>query len=85
MESMHGTILLSYILIGSPGRFFAVDMIKLMLIFVLLRYDIKTKDGKRPKDSHMGLARIPDMSVEILFRRRSNIISADPKLEPVYS
>jgi len=55
---------------GSPGRFFAVNMIKLMLIFVLLRYDVKSKDGKRPKDWHLGLALNPDLSAEILFRKR---------------
>jgi hypothetical protein len=54
----------------SPGRFFAVNLIKLTLIFVLLRYDVKFKDGQRPKDWHLGLARNPNLSAEVLFRKR---------------
>lgn len=50
----------------SPGRFFAVTLMKLMLAFLLLRYDIKTKDGVRPADINL----IPDVKAEILFRRR---------------
>jgi len=55
---------------SSPGRFFAVYLIKLMLIFVLLRYDLKSTDGKRPKDWYLGLALNPALSAEILFRKR---------------
>jgi len=54
----------------SPGRFFAVYLIKLMLIFVLLRYDLKSTDGKRPEDWYLGLALNPALSAEILFRKR---------------
>ena len=35
---------------SSPGRFFAVNEMKLMLAFTMLRYDVMAKDGKRPED-----------------------------------
>lgn len=55
---------------ANPGRFFAVIEMKLMLAFTLLRYDIKTKDGKRPPDRQFYWYVLPDMKAEILFRRR---------------
>jgi cytochrome P450 len=55
----------------SPGRFFAVNEVKLMLAFTLLKSDFKTKDGKRPGDSQFETYIIPDMKAEILFKRRS--------------
>jgi ent-kaurene oxidase len=57
---------------SSPGRFFAVNEIKLMLAFMILRYDIKTKDEKRPEDIKFAMHLIPDMKAEILFKKRSN-------------
>lgn len=56
---------------ASPGRFFAVNEMKLMLAFTLLRYDVKTKDGKRPKEMKFHAFFIPDMNAEILFKRRA--------------
>jgi cytochrome P450 len=54
-----------------PGRFFAVNEVKLMLAFILLRYDIKTETGKRPANWDFGIRSIPDMSAKILFKRRT--------------
>jgi hypothetical protein len=56
----------------SPGRFFAVNEMKLMLAFTLLRYDVRTKDGKRPEDMKFVSILIPDMKAEILFKKRGN-------------
>jgi len=53
-----------------PGRFFAVNELKVMLAFILLRYDVKTKDGTRPLDIRFQSRIIPNMSTQILFRRR---------------
>ena len=71
MDITHGTKTrdASY---ASPGRFFAVNEMKLMLAFTLVRYDVKTKDGKRPEDIKFLSILIPDMKAEILFKRRSN-------------
>ena len=56
---------------GSPGRFFAVNEIKLMLAFLLLRYDVKTVvDGVRPADMKFQITIIPDRKAKILFRKR---------------
>lgn len=54
----------------SPGRQFAVTVIKLMLAFILLQYDIKTKDGLRPARTKFVL--LPNMKAEILFRKRKD-------------
>ncbi len=56
---------------SSPGRFFAVNELKLMLAFTLLRYDVMTKDGKRPEATKFMNFLLPDMKAEILFKKRS--------------
>lgn len=57
---------------ASPGRFFAANVIKLMLAFTLLRFDVRTKDEKRPEDIKLASFLIPDRKAEILFKRRSS-------------
>ena len=54
----------------SPGRFFAINEIKLMLAFTLLRYDVKTVDGTRPKERVFNSMVVPDLKAKILYRRR---------------
>lgn len=54
----------------SPGRFFAVIMLKLLLGFILLRYDIRTKDGRRPQETKFMAFIIPDMKAKLLIRKR---------------
>jgi cytochrome P450 len=56
-----------------PGRFFAVNELKLMLSHILLTYDVKL-----PNDSHtppasrwIGAAILPDERAEVLFRARA--------------
>ena len=56
---------------SSPGRFFAVTELKLMLAFTLLRYDVTTKDGKRPEGTKFMNLLLPHMKAEILFKSRS--------------
>ncbi|KAL7270798.1 hypothetical protein RUND412_006482 [Rhizina undulata] len=53
-----------------PGRYFAADELKLMLIEVLENYDIKLRDGKRPKSLTVGFGHVPDPKAEVYFRRR---------------
>ena len=55
---------------GSPGRFFAVNEVKVLLAFVLLKYDIKFKDGIRPADTCFMGQPVPHTTAEVLFRRR---------------
>src|SRR5947207_15697114 len=49
----------------SPGRFFSINEIKLMLAFTLLRFDVKTIDRKRPSDAEFNVAVFPDMKAEL--------------------
>jgi len=56
---------------GSPGRFFAINEIKLMLAYQLLHFDIKTKDGRRPPNPELHNLIVPNPMAEILYRRRT--------------
>jgi cytochrome P450 len=58
-------------LMVSPGRFFVINELKLMLAFILLRFDVKTKNGVRPKDWEFQGTILPDVNAEILFKHRS--------------
>ncbi|KAF9468818.1 cytochrome P450 [Collybia nuda] len=54
-----------------PGRFFAVNELKAMLAYVLLKYDVKVEDGKRPKDAWFGRMSMPNLTASVMFRRRT--------------
>jgi len=59
-----------------PGRFFASNEIKVVLIELLrswdfrLKGDLKGVGGERPSNIEHQMAVIPDMTVELDFRRR---------------
>ncbi|KAK7703321.1 hypothetical protein SLS57_010970 [Botryosphaeria dothidea] len=55
-----------------PGRFFAINEMKIIFAYLLLNYDIKLRDGQgRPKNLEKPTGTIyPDPSVEILFKSR---------------
>lgn len=56
-----------------PGRFFAGCEIKLVLALLLLRYDIRLKDGEtRPAPNMFMMTKSPSMTAEIMFRRRTD-------------
>jgi hypothetical protein len=57
----------------SPGRFFAVNEIKMMLAWTLLNYDFKTKDGKRPATREFLMTKVPDTKAQLLFKQRSDL------------
>ena len=46
-----------------------MNVIKLMLAMVLLRYDIKVEGNVRPKDRSFQGQIIPDLGAKIQFRR----------------
>ncbi|KAK7926620.1 cytochrome P450 [Apiospora marii] len=56
-----------------PGRFFAQDVIKLLLASLLIRYDFKylEKGQKRPADMTDNLVVYPDVTVPILIKELS--------------
>ncbi|KAJ5809501.1 uncharacterized protein N7503_001719 [Penicillium pulvis] len=54
-----------------PGRFFAANESKILLIHLLLKYDWKLKDESgRPKSFEMGSEIVTDPTVELLVRSR---------------
>lgn len=54
-----------------PGRFFAINEMKIIFAYLLLNYDIKVKDH-RPKNLQKPTGTIyPDPTAEILFRSRT--------------
>lgn len=54
-----------------PGRFFAANETKILLMHLLLKYDWKFKDvTSRPKNFEVGTESITDPTVELLFRAR---------------
>ncbi|PGH13919.1 hypothetical protein AJ79_03334 [Helicocarpus griseus UAMH5409] len=52
-----------------PGRWFAVRLLKLMISYVVIHYDIKPL-SRRPRNLSFGDASIPALSITILVRRR---------------
>ena len=60
-----------HLLIGSPGRFFAVNEIKLMVAYTILNFDVKPKNLDRPRANDFHALLIPNLSAEILYRRRT--------------
>jgi len=78
MDLMHGTLLFMELLTCSPGRFFAVHEVKMMLAFLLLRYDLRTVNGQRPKDLEFEARIIPDINCKLLVRKRKKEYPRDP-------
>ena len=54
--------------ISSPGRFFAVNELKLMLAHIVLTYDLNMTDI--PQETYAGLSVVPDMNAQVWFRKR---------------
>ncbi|KAJ7634631.1 cytochrome P450 [Roridomyces roridus] len=54
-----------------PGRFFAVNMLKLIMAHMILTYDFKLKDGVRPLDEWTSVVSPANSTAEIMFKRRS--------------
>ena len=54
-----------------PGRFFASTEIKVMMAYLIQRYDIMLVKGtERPRNVYTGTVCLPDMKAEILFKKR---------------
>lgn len=59
-----------------PGRFFAANEIKLMLIFLFLKYDWNVAEGGQKKDTFKGsdVASDPTAAALIRFRNQDLIV-----------
>ncbi|KAJ5822957.1 Cytochrome P450 [Penicillium robsamsonii] len=55
-----------------PGRFFAANEIKILLLHLLLKYDWKLESGGRPPNIENGFESITDPRVQLLFRSRES-------------
>ncbi|KAI2621578.1 cytochrome P450 monooxygenase [Xylaria nigripes] len=54
-----------------PGRFFAAQEIKEIMVYLLQNYDMKFKEGQtRPQSQLFETQYLPDHSATVLFRRR---------------
>lgn len=54
----------------SPGRFFAVAELKVLLAYIICNYDFKIDGGERPPSKFFSYSCSPDFSAELLFRVR---------------
>ncbi|OQE43665.1 hypothetical protein PENCOP_c003G09001 [Penicillium coprophilum] len=55
-----------------PGRFFAANETKILLLHLLLKYDWKLESGGRPPNIENGLESITDPRVQLLCRSRES-------------
>ena len=70
MFDFQGSIfLMNFLGLDSPGRWFAVLMLKMIVAYVTLHYDIEAA-GPMPKMRVIGDAVLPPMSATIRVRRR---------------
>ncbi|KAK6069465.1 cytochrome p450 monooxygenase [Seiridium cupressi] len=53
-----------------PGRFFAIYEIKTILVDIILNYDFRLKDGKKPQHTTQQIYNSPDASSMLEFKRR---------------
>ncbi|CEG83561.1 hypothetical protein RMATCC62417_17462 [Rhizopus microsporus] len=54
-----------------PGRFFAVKELKLLIVEMIMRYDVKTRTGKRAKDFVLlGMTKFPPREPLIVTNRK---------------
>jgi cytochrome P450 len=53
----------------SPGRFFAVNEMKLILSTLIMRYDIKLVPGTKPESIFIGTLCLPDTKLKVLLKR----------------
>ncbi|CAG7850969.1 Ent-kaurene oxidase; AltName: Full=Cytochrome P450 503A1; AltName: Full=Cytochrome P450-4 [Serendipita indica DSM 11827] len=59
-----------------PGRWYAAMLVKHLVVYILLQYDIKLPDsakGKRPPNLSIMGSSLPNLSAKVLFRRREGL------------
>ena len=66
----------------SPGRFFAANELKSLLVFLIMNFDFKLAgDGVRPDNIYLGEAVSPDPAAKLMFRKRK--VNTTPSSVPV--
>lgn len=66
--SLSAYLLMLFFAVRSPGRFFAVNEMKLIFADLLLRYDIKLAPGTAPRRTMFGNSFIPETKLKVLMR-----------------
>ena len=61
-------------MMGSPGRWFAVHVLKLMIAYITINYDIEPVE-KLSKNIKFGDANYPSFATQIRVRRRKQATS----------
>ena len=62
----------------SPGRFFAVNEMKVMMAYLVLHYDVKLgQGGGRPENQFIGTVIVPSQSMTVLFKGRAEMRLSD--------
>ena len=55
----------------SPGRFFAANELKSLLVFLIMNFDFKLAgDGVRPDNIYLGDSVTPNPTAKLMFRKR---------------
>ena len=55
-----------------PGRFFAVNELKVMMAYLILNYDMKMEvDGVHPESFYWATTIIPNPTAKIMFKKRA--------------
>jgi len=57
-----------------PGRFFTVVVMKVMMTYVLMNYDIKLREGERVVESWFVTENLANESAAVMFRKRKEKI-----------
>lgn len=53
-----------------PGRFFVANEMKIALAHVLLKYDVRLKNGQQPQERQVGFYPSSDLAVKVEVRKR---------------
>lgn len=53
-----------------PGRFFVVHVIKIAVIQLLMRYEMRFKDDARPRGEYFASGFTPDHEIQVEVRQR---------------
>ncbi|KAG8859852.1 hypothetical protein FRC20_011759 [Serendipita sp. 405] len=59
-----------------PGRWYASMVVKHLMVYIITKYDVKLPDsakGKRPADWNFMGSCVPNMTTQLLFKRRDDV------------
>ncbi|KAI0795927.1 cytochrome P450 [Abortiporus biennis] len=54
-----------------PGRFFATTVIKTMMAYLIMHYDVRFEEGVRPEDTWINGINFPNKNIQFQYRMRN--------------